>query len=98
MSKELRFHPEARIEFRESAYLYRERNPQIAVTFRVSVSDGVRRILQSPLQCPQYLFGTRRCVLHTFPFSIVYLEQPETVIVIAVAHHKRRPGYWKSRL
>jgi hypothetical protein len=37
-------------------------------------------------------------VLNTFPFSIVYLDDPDAVKIVAVAHHKRRPGYWKGRL
>lgn len=33
-----------------------------------------------------------------FPFSIVFLQHDETAFVVAFAHHRRRPGYWRARL
>jgi hypothetical protein len=40
----------------------------------------------------------RRALLERFPYSVIFLERGEHVHVIAVAHHKRRPGYWSHRL
>jgi len=37
-------------------------------------------------------------VLHRFPFSIVYLDDPEVLTIVAVAHAKRKPGYWRRRI
>jgi hypothetical protein len=37
-------------------------------------------------------------VLHRFPFSVVYLDDPELITIIGVAHSERKPGYWKGRL
>ncbi|MBI2571102.1 MAG: hypothetical protein HYV63_29200 [Candidatus Schekmanbacteria bacterium] len=42
--------------------------------------------------------GAKRLVLKRFPYDIVVWELPEEVVVIAVAHHSRRPGYWRGRL
>jgi toxin ParE1/3/4 len=42
--------------------------------------------------------GTRKWNLAIFPYKIVYYEQPEAVVIVAVAHHSRRPGYWLWRL
>ena len=98
MSKAFRFDPEARRDLRESAMWYRERSPQAAADFRAAVSRAILSIAQAPQRCPVHLYGTRRCVLHDFPFSIVYLDDPDSVTIVAVAHHKRRPGYWKERL
>ena len=66
--------------------------------FPVTVSDAIREAVQSPRRWPGYLYGTRRFVLHRFPFSIIYLDEPDGVTIVAVAHNKRRPGYWKRRL
>jgi toxin ParE1/3/4 len=44
-----------------------------------------------------YLYGTRRVVLQRFPFSLVYLDDPDVVTIIAIAQSKQRPGYWKDR-
>lgn len=39
----------------------------------------------------------KRLVLHRFPYDIVVRESPHEIIVVAVAHHSRRPGYWRNR-
>ncbi len=41
--------------------------------------------------------GVRRFPLRSFPYHVVYVEEPRLVIV-AVAHMRRRPGYWRARL
>ena len=85
------------MEFRESAIWYRQRSPQAAADFRMAISDAVLAIRSSPERYPRYLYGTRRCIVGTFPFSVIYLESHD-ITIVAVAHHKRRPGYWKQRL
>jgi toxin ParE1/3/4 len=51
-----------------------------------------------PHHYPQYLHGTRRVLLKKFPFFIIYLDWEDEVYIVAVAHAKRRPAYWASRL
>lgn len=41
--------------------------------------------------------GVRRLILERFPYDIVAIELPEETVVIAVAHHSRKPGYWLER-
>ena len=62
------------------------------------VSDVIREIVQTPQRWPKYLYGTRRFVLHRFPFSIIYLDDSDILSIVAVAHNKRNPGFWKQRL
>lgn len=40
----------------------------------------------------------RRCVLTALPYSIIYVESDDEIRVWAFPHHRRKPGYWKSRL
>ena len=47
---------------------------------------------------PPHLYGTQRAVLDRYPFSIVYRELLHEIQVIAVAHAKRHPGYWRGRI
>lgn len=42
--------------------------------------------------------GAKRLVLKRFPYDIVVREFSEEIVVVAVAHHSRRPGYWRERL
>jgi toxin ParE1/3/4 len=64
----------------------------------LSLSSAFDDISYAPRLWPKYLHGTRRLVLQRFPFSVVYLDNANVVNVVAVAHNKRRPGYWKDRL
>jgi plasmid stabilization system protein ParE len=97
-SKPFRFHPEARDEFREAARWYGARDAPAASEFRLTVSETIREIAAAPQRWPKYLHGTRRLVMQRFPFSVVYLDDPELITIIALAHGKRKPGYWKSRI
>ena len=42
--------------------------------------------------------GAKRLILKHFPYDIVVRESPEEIIVVAIAHQSRRPGYWQKRL
>jgi plasmid stabilization system protein ParE len=97
-SKRYRFHPEAKEDIREAVQWYRSRSPIVASEFRITISDAVRHIASAPQRWPKYLYGTRRFVLHRFPFSVVYLDDLDVVNIVAVAHQKRKPGYWKRRI
>jgi plasmid stabilization system protein ParE len=97
-SNQFRFHPEAREDFRDAIRWYRSRSPTVATEFRGMVSDVIREIVQTPQRWPKYLYGTRRFVLHRFPFSIIYLDDSDILSIVAVAHNKRKPGFWKQRL
>jgi toxin ParE1/3/4 len=90
--------PQARAEIREAARWYGKRSPQARADFLLAVSDAFVHIIRAPQRWPIGSYGTRRFVLGRFPFSIVYLEEPSLIYIVAVAHHKRKPGYWKQRL
>jgi plasmid stabilization system protein ParE len=40
----------------------------------------------------------RRMLLHRFPFSLIYSVENDAILIVSVAHHRQRPGYWRSRL
>ena len=82
----------------EAEAWYRQRNYEASARFLSEIYDALENVAQWPRRWPPYQHGTRRFVLHRFPFSIVYREETATVSVVAIAHHKRRPGYWNDRL
>jgi plasmid stabilization system protein ParE len=88
------FRPAALEEARAAAVWYRERSPAAADAFNDEITKAIKEIVSAPERWPQYRSGTRRFVLHRFPFFVVYRAQPNVVHVIAVAHARRRPGYW----
>jgi toxin ParE1/3/4 len=96
--KQYRFHPEAWLELEAADEWYLSRSIDASIAFLSDVDEALDDISQAPNRWPNYLHGTRRLVLHRFPFSIVYLDDPEIVTIIAVAHSKRKPEYWKRRV
>lgn len=97
-SKPYRLHPLAWLEIEGADDWYLQRSADASVDFIAAVSDAIDSICQALQRWPKYLHGTRRFVLHRFPFSIVYLDHADVVSIVAVAHNKRKPGYWKRRL
>ena len=91
------FHPDAVAEAQAAAEWYRQRSETAADALLVELDRAVVRIADAPSRWPIFLLGTRRFLLRRFPFAVVYREVGETVQVIAVAHARRKPGYWKER-
>jgi len=42
--------------------------------------------------------GAKQLILHRFPFSLITIKRNQTFIVVAFAHHSRKPGYWRKRI
>ena len=55
---------------------------------------ALAQIREFPQSGSPYLNGTRRILMHRFPFSVVYRIKVDLVEVVALAHRARRPGYW----
>lgn len=95
----LRVHPAADREATAATTWYRERSPDAAVDFTRAIREGLQSVRQHPAAWPRWQStDVRRKVLSRFPYSIFYLVEDDAVVIVAVAHHKRRPGYWKQRL
>jgi plasmid stabilization system protein ParE len=97
-SKRYRLHPEAWLEIEGAEQWYQRQSPDSAAEFVSEVFDAILEIRATPHRWPAHLYGTRRYMLDRFPFSIIYLDTPELVNIVAVAHSKRKPGYWRRRL
>jgi plasmid stabilization system protein ParE len=90
-------HPEAVAEAQAAYGWYRERNETAAEAFLAELDRAVELISEGPMQWPTHLHGTRRFLLRRFPFGVVYRQIGETVQIVAFAHARRKPGYWKGR-
>jgi plasmid stabilization system protein ParE len=96
--KPLRYHPESKAESREAIDWYWDRSRVAALDFANELKSALLRLRKAPNTCSPYLHGTRRILLNRFPFFIVFRERLRDIQIIAIAHAKRRPGYWKKRL
>jgi plasmid stabilization system protein ParE len=96
--KSLEIHPAAVAELKVAVTWYLERSETAALGFADEFDRGIQRILRSPQRWPAAEFGTRRFVMQRFLFAIVYRGTEPVVQVLAIAHGRRRPQYWKDRL
>ncbi|HAC88579.1 MAG TPA: plasmid stabilization protein [Gammaproteobacteria bacterium] len=93
------FHPAAEAEFLESVGYYELEVPGLGGAFKEEFEALAESIGDSPKGWQTELEpDIRRAPLHRFPLSIIYREQPSGFQVLAVAHDRRRPYYWLSRL
>lgn len=97
MASELIVLPEAQLELEEAANWYFLINPGLSDEFIERVNDAFALIQkQTGLQQKIYK-NCRKVNLHKFPYKIIYRATGEEITVIAVAHHKRHPKYWRKR-
>lgn len=97
-SKQIRLRSEAQLEIQEAFEHYRRDSPRLADRFLSDIASSLRKIRSNPKLYPPYTKSTRRRVLGSFPYSVVYQEKDEIILIIAVAHAKRRESYWAERL
>lgn len=65
--------------------------------FRLAVDSAIEKIAEKPF-CYRVLYAPfRRYLLQKFPFSIIYSIEPDHIRILAVAHTKRKPGFWLER-
>jgi plasmid stabilization system protein ParE len=95
--KPVAYLPGARRDFDDSLDWYAERSSVAAERFSHSVDESLAKINASPEQFEIVDQRHRACMLKRFPFRIIYRIEPTRILVVALAHAKRRPGYWKSR-
>lgn len=92
------FHPEARLEYREAATYYESRRSGLGAAFSVEVEATIQRILEAPDRWRCIEQDVRTCRTRTFPYTILYTVESNSVLIIAVMHLRRKPGYWRDRL
>ena len=94
----VRFHEGAEQEiFTELGYLELRRKG-LGRQFVREVRHAAGLIAQFPKSGEEIQPGIRRRLLRKFRYSLMYALEPEGVLILAVAHHSRRPGYWSERL
>jgi plasmid stabilization system protein ParE len=95
VARALEYLEEAFEEAEAAARWYAERSPTAAAAFSEEIDAAESAIVRLPEGWPPFDHGTRRYLLRRFPFSVVYRVEPERIVIVAVAHGRRRPGYWK---
>ncbi len=91
------FHPNAVEEAQAARQWYLARSASAADSFLVELDRGIEAIALTPERWPLFVHGTRRYLFQRFPFQLIYRVMNDRIEVLALAHGRRRPGYWKVR-
>lgn len=90
-------HAEARRELLEARDYYDERRENYGRLFVDAIEAEFERLVEFPRMGKPLVLGTRRRTVRGWPYSIVYQPILGGIYVIAIAHHRRKPGYWRKR-
>jgi len=91
------FHPEATEELTESVDWYADRSSVAGRSFLVAVDVAIVSILNATKRFPHIDDLQQSCSVIGFPFQNIFRHDAERIRIVAVAHAKRRPGYWRDR-
>jgi plasmid stabilization system protein ParE len=94
---------EALEEARQQVAWYAERNVNVAASFESLIISTIERIARNLvefplLEIPNNAGDVRRARLKGFPLAIVYQITTDEILIAAIAHTSRSPGYWRYRL
>jgi plasmid stabilization system protein ParE len=90
-------HRRATAEMIEAAQFYERQRPGLGLRFIRAIEDASQRVAESPEAGPLLGQRDRRRLVTGFQYSIVYRIEEQRVLVLAVMHQRRKPGYWKWR-
>lgn len=97
MTRILLFHDAAVVELNEAVDFYNLECPGLGLTLLGDVESALSTIERFPEAAPLLHGRVRRKILLRFPYSVIYSLRDEQIRVLALAHEKRRPFYWRGR-
>jgi len=92
------FHPAALTKYSEAVEFYSQRRVELAQAFINAVEEAIFRIVDSPTRWAFVEEDIRRCLTRQFPYGILYTVEEDYILIVAVMHCSREPGYWKKRV
>ena len=103
MNPAVRFEEEADAEYRAAGKWYEQRRVGLGIEFFDAVDATLTRIVRmpgagAPLKRVPPDLPVRRAPVERFPYHVIYLEARGMIRVLAIAHDRRKPGYWQGRV
>ncbi len=93
-----RFLSPADEEMTEASVFYEAATFGLGADFLAEIQQVIHALREHPRLGQSIGTGLRRAVLHRFPFSLIYSIEVDAILIVAVAHQRRRPDYWRSRV
>lgn len=82
----------------EASEYYEARRTDGGSAFTGRLWDAIQLIRTHPEAGTPFGLPIRRVLLHGYPYSIIYVPEPDEIYIVAVAHQRREPRYWEGRL
>jgi plasmid stabilization system protein ParE len=92
------FRVEAQAEFDIAFNWYEQKRAGLGVEFLISVAEILENIGSFPKAYEIVFEDVRRAVVRKFPYLILYIVEPNQVVIMAVFHSKRDPQVWQDRV
>ncbi|HBL28221.1 MAG TPA: plasmid stabilization protein [Acidobacteria bacterium] len=96
--RELVFQAEAEIELLDAIRHYEQEKPGLGDEFLAGVRILAARLLDYPRSGSPLFRDVRRARVRRFAYQLIYRDRADALIIVAVMHLRRKPGYWKNRL
>lgn len=87
----------AKQELDDATYFYEIESQGLGKRFREEIRKAAKRIIEYPKAWSVERGDVRKCLLHSFPYKLLYSIEQDHIFIIAVAHQHRRPNYWIER-
>jgi len=97
MSPTLSIHEVAEAEINEAADFYDLESAGLGNVFIDEIQRALQSIIDFPDAAPLIQVRVRKRQVSKFPYSLMYSARENEIRILAVAHHKRRPFYWRGR-
>lgn len=94
----VRFHPKASEELEAAASNYEKKRSGLGSLFLAEAKKCRDRVIELPGGAREVRDSIRRRPIHGFPYFLYNAVEETEILVIAVAHKRRRPEYWEKRL
>jgi plasmid stabilization system protein ParE len=73
-----------------------QNNAHLGAEFVLAVDAAIAKLIEAPGRWPLFA-GARRDILRRFSYNVIYRVDKESIHILAIAHHSRRPMYWGRR-
>ena len=91
------FHPEAEAELVAAAQFYELHSRGLGLDFIAEVRRATRAVATYPRIGQRFSKNLRRALVRRFPYGLLYELHADALVIVAVAHLRRRPGHWRHR-